>query len=146
MGDQGDELLPQPFELLEGRQILIDDQHADRHAVGSNFVVLSPLWSHGPAFAAGAVTFGNGTTGLAGAVSVANSLVGTAAGDLVGFTGLNFLTGLPNHPATTSAAIFQTLFAQHGGSGKGVPDMAQFGITAGTAWVPGQITVLTNGN
>ena len=42
-----------------------------------NYVVSSRLWNNGAATDAGAVTFGNGTTGVSGAVSAANSLVGT---------------------------------------------------------------------
>src|SRR5262249_2861212 len=42
-----------------------------------NYVVSSPSWSNGAAGNAGAVTFGNGTTGISGVVSAANSLVGS---------------------------------------------------------------------
>ncbi len=50
-----------------------------------NYVVVSPYWNNGAANAAGAVTWGNGSTGISGAVSSSNSLVGTAAGDQVGY-------------------------------------------------------------
>src|SRR5262245_23197308 len=50
-----------------------------------NYVVGSPDWSNGSAGNAGAVTFGNGTSGVSGVVSSANSLVGSTAGDEVGF-------------------------------------------------------------
>jgi hypothetical protein len=112
-----------------------------------NYLVMSPLWSNGgTTVAAGAVTFGNGITGVSGTVSAANSLVGAAAGDLVGFTGLNFLNGLPSSATTTSAALFQTLFAQGGGTGNGIADLAQFGIGPGTSVLFGQVRVLGNGN
>ncbi len=52
--------------------------------VNGNYVVSSPNWANGAATFAGAVTFGNGTTGVAGTVSPANSLVGTNTADLVG--------------------------------------------------------------
>ena len=42
-----------------------------------NFVVSSPKWDNGAATNAGAVTWGNGTTGVKGAVSTVNSLVGS---------------------------------------------------------------------
>jgi hypothetical protein len=45
-----------------------------------NYVVNSVDWSS----KRGAVTFGNGTTGVSGTVSVSNSLVGSTAGDEVG--------------------------------------------------------------
>lgn len=49
-----------------------------------NYVVGSPHWSWGAITDAGAVTFGNGTTGISGAVSPSNSLFGTSPYDLVG--------------------------------------------------------------
>lgn len=49
-----------------------------------NYVVTSANWNNGAATAAGAVTFGNGTTGVTGVVSAANSLVGTGKNDSVG--------------------------------------------------------------
>jgi hypothetical protein len=48
-----------------------------------NYLVESLEWNH----AAGAITFGNGATGIKGVVSAANSLVGTAPFDLGGATG-----------------------------------------------------------
>ena len=50
-----------------------------------NYVVRSPYWDNGAAADAGAVTWGNGTSGVTGAVSAANSLVGSTAGDQVGY-------------------------------------------------------------
>lgn len=49
-----------------------------------NYVLASPTWDNGTVTDAGAVTFGDGTTGVAGEISSANSLVGTTAGDKVG--------------------------------------------------------------
>src|SRR5262249_14265140 len=40
-----------------------------------------PDWSNGSAARAGAVTFGNGTSGVTGVVSAANSLVGSTTND-----------------------------------------------------------------
>jgi len=57
-----------------------------------NYVVNSPLWRNGAATFAGAVTWGNGSTGVVGVVSAANSLVGTQAFDYVGFGGVTALT------------------------------------------------------
>jgi len=48
-----------------------------------NYVVSSPGW-RGIVGAGGAVTWGNGTTGVKGTVSADNSLVGSTAGDEVG--------------------------------------------------------------
>ena len=54
-----------------------------------NFVVQSPFWNNGAATEAGAVTFGDGTSGVTGVVSASNSLVGSSTDDHVGsvFTG-----------------------------------------------------------
>ena len=41
---------------------------------------------------AGAVTWGNGTTGISGTVSAANSLVGSTASDQVGIGGITALS------------------------------------------------------
>lgn len=41
-----------------------------------NYVVASPSWDNGALRDTGAITFGNGTTGIVGPVSAANSLVG----------------------------------------------------------------------
>ncbi|WP_417389125.1 hypothetical protein [Gimesia sp.] len=58
-----------------------------------NYVVSSPAWSNSSELAVGAVTFGNGTTGINGAISFANSLVGSSNADNVGNGGV---TALPN--------------------------------------------------
>ena len=57
-----------------------------------NYVVTNYFWDNGVANEAGAVTWGNGTTGISGVVSAANSLVGTHANDKVGIGGVTELT------------------------------------------------------
>jgi hypothetical protein len=49
-----------------------------------NYVVRTTGWDNSGATNAGAVTWGNGTTGITGTVSSTNSLVGSAASDNVG--------------------------------------------------------------
>jgi len=66
-----------------------------------NYLVSSPLCNNGAAHDAGAVTFGNGTTGISGIVSPSNSLVGSKEGDLVGsyttaLTSGNYVIGSPD--------------------------------------------------
>ena len=56
-----------------------------------NYLVFSPQWNNG----AGAVTFGNGATGISGVVSSSNSLVGATAGDHVGMT--SYASGRTNY-------------------------------------------------
>lgn len=57
-----------------------------------NYVVASSYWNNGSAIEAGAVTFGDGTSGVSGPVNTSNSLVGTTAHDNVGFAGVTALT------------------------------------------------------
>jgi hypothetical protein len=57
-----------------------------------NYVVGSPNWNG----SRGALTCGNGTTGVRGIVSQANSLVGSDPGDLVGSSGFNRFIILSN--------------------------------------------------
>jgi hypothetical protein len=59
-----------------------------------NYVVSSPSWANGTVVRAGAVTLCNGTSGLNGLVSSNNSLVGSTAGDEVGYYGS--ITALSN--------------------------------------------------
>ena len=56
-----------------------------------NYVIRSEFWDNGAANAAGAVTFGSGTTGISGVVSAANSLVGSKGSDTVGSGGVTVL-------------------------------------------------------
>ena len=58
-----------------------------------NYVVRSFSWNNGGTAAnAGAVTWGNGTSGVTGAISATNSLVGSTAGELVGAAGVTSLS------------------------------------------------------
>jgi hypothetical protein len=57
-----------------------------------NYVVLSSNWDSGTVTDVGAVTWGNGTSGISGTVSSSNSLVGSTANDAVGSTGATALT------------------------------------------------------
>ena len=59
-----------------------------------NYVVSSFLWSNpsGPISSVGAVTWGNGTTGITGLVTSSNSLIGGTAYDQVGGGGVTALT------------------------------------------------------
>lgn len=63
-----------------------------------NYVVVSTDWDNGSIVDAGAVTFGNGTTGITGEITSANSLVGTHEDDRVGGyrSGGADVTALPN--------------------------------------------------
>jgi hypothetical protein len=49
-----------------------------------NYLVFSPYWDNDSAVDAGAVTWGDGMTGITGTINTANSLVGSSSGDQVG--------------------------------------------------------------
>ncbi len=71
-----------PYQVINGVTALSN----------GNYVVDSPEWGD----VAGAVTWGSGVTGVAGTVSAANSLVGSSAGDELGYLGYNGVTALSN--------------------------------------------------
>lgn len=53
-----------------------------------NYVVNSASSNIGTLVAAGAVTWGNGNTGITGTISISNSLIGSKTGDVVGSDGI----------------------------------------------------------
>lgn len=57
-----------------------------------NYVVSTYLWDNGAVTNVGAVTWGNGASGISGPVSASNSLVGSTISDQVGFGGVTALT------------------------------------------------------
>lgn len=57
-----------------------------------NYVVRSPSWNRGLIANAGAVTWGNGTSGITGIVNSSNSLIGSSADDFIGSSGVTALT------------------------------------------------------
>jgi len=54
------------------------------YLANGNYLVTSSYWDNGELTDAGAVTWGDGSTGITGAVSAANSLVGSHTGDQIG--------------------------------------------------------------
>ncbi len=68
--------------------------HGIRALPNGHYVVVSPHWEHNTLLMndAGAVTWGNGTTGTAGAVTESNSVVGSRWDDAVGSDGITILT------------------------------------------------------
>lgn len=57
-----------------------------------NYVILSPEWDNSSNTDAGAVTWGNGSSGISGVVSSGNSLVGGTSNNKVGGQGITGLT------------------------------------------------------
>lgn len=119
-----------------------------------NYVVVSPMWNGtGAANSAGAVTFGNGTTGVTGVVSAANSLVGAKSGDRVGGGGV---TALPNGSYVVSSPEWDNggvvdvgavtwVSGSTGITGPVSPANSLVGTTAGDGVGISGITALANG-
>jgi hypothetical protein len=84
-----------------------------RVLVNGNYVVPSPFWDNGTVTDVGAVTWGDGTTGISGVVSEANSLVGSAAGDQVGIAGV---TALSNDNYVVSSPTWHNNGAAYAGA------------------------------
>ncbi len=122
-----------------------------------NYVVLSPVWNNGAIADAGAVTWGDGRTGISGAVSVKNSWVGTAALDEVGENGATELTNGNfvfvsrrwNDGATADVGAVTWARGDIGGSGTISAANSLIGTTAGDeigSPFGGGVTALSNGN
>src|SRR5439155_550279 len=92
------------FGAISSANSLVGSLSNDQVGIGGitvlnngNFVVRSRLWDNGGALDAGAVTWGNGTTGQLGTgtfgpVSPTNSLVGSSTFDNVGNGGVTALS------------------------------------------------------
>ena len=92
-----------------------------------NYVVTSFYWDNGAATDAGAVTRGNGTTGVRGVVSSANSLVGTTANDRIGST----WTGYPSSLDRTVTALANGNYVIVSSSWSNDPVMGAGAVTLG---------------
>lgn len=124
-----------------------------RPLTNGNYVVISTTWDNGAIADAGAVTWGNGATGTTGVMSAANSIVGSAAGDRVGFNGVTPLTN-GNYVVGSSAwagGPIERLGAATWASGSGPssfvvgPSNSLVGSTAFDQ-VGQNVVALTNGN
>ncbi|QDU28822.1 Bifunctional hemolysin/adenylate cyclase precursor [Anatilimnocola aggregata] len=117
-----------------------------------NFVVHSPNWDNGAIVNAGAVTWGNGVTGISGNVSSTNSLVGSTASDQVGNVSIRALT---NGNYVVQSPFWNNGAANDAGAvtwGNGLTGIVG-AITSANSLVGSQggdrvssATVLTNGN
>ncbi len=117
-----------------------------------NYVVDSPVWD-GAAVDVGAVTWGNGETGIKGTVSPLNSLVGSLVGDQVGF---GDVTALSNGNYVVSSPIWDGAAVDVGavtwGNGLGgtvgivIASKSLVGSTVDDAVGSEDVTALRNGN
>ena len=119
-----------------------------------NYVVASPDWDRDLTNNAGAVTWGDGTTGVSGVVSISNSLVGSAAGDAVGNGGV---AALSNGNYVVSSASWNNDLINAAGAvtwGSGTTGLtgvvsasnSLVGSTANDAVGNGGVVALSNGN
>ncbi len=119
-----------------------------------NYVVSSSRWANGAATTAGAVTWGSGTMGVSGPVSSSNSLVGSTAGDQVGFSGVtaltngNYVVSSQNWANVTIANAGAVTWGNGttGVSGPVSSSNSLVGSTASDAVGISGVTALTNGN
>ncbi|NTW52795.1 MAG: filamentous hemagglutinin N-terminal domain-containing protein, partial [Chlorobiaceae bacterium] len=120
-----------------------------------NYVVCSPYWNGGDPNGYGAVTWGSGATGVSGVVSISNSLVGSTAGDRIGYSitplmNGNYVVNSPNWGSAGNDA--DSVGAVTWGSGTaGVVGAVSatnslVGSTAGDYVGINNVTALTNGN
>jgi hypothetical protein len=117
-----------------------------------NYLVLSPNWNG----TFGAVTFGNGVTGVSGMVSATNSYVGDTVGDRVGSGGITTLSNsggyayLIKSPNWHSSAGAVTWFDGGGFGGDGFDGVVSasnslVGASANDQVGSGGITTINNG-
>ncbi|MBE0687390.1 MAG: hypothetical protein IH585_15475 [Anaerolineaceae bacterium] len=119
-----------------------------------NFIVLSSEWDNGPVENAGAVTWGNGTTGMSGIVSSTNSLVGSKADDLVGNNNViplsngNYVVSSPNwdNSFIVNAGAVTWGNGTTGSSGVVSPSNSLVGSQPEDQVSNHGVVVLTNGN
>ncbi|BAN03320.1 hypothetical protein [Ilumatobacter coccineus] len=80
--------------------------HIDRQVrplANGNYLVGTTGWDNGGVVDAGAVTWGDGATGIVGRVSESNSLVGSSANDRVGTISAQRFAALPNGDAVVAS-------------------------------------------
>ncbi|HVX56102.1 MAG TPA: filamentous hemagglutinin N-terminal domain-containing protein [Candidatus Saccharimonadales bacterium] len=118
-----------------------------------NYVVASPQWANGAVTAAGAVTWGSGTTGVTGTISSSNSLVGSTSGDTIGSAGVTALTNgnyVVSSPIWVNGAVQVGAVTWGNGTtgttGAVSSSNSLVGSTAGDSVGNNFVKALTNGN
>jgi len=117
-----------------------------------DYLVTSSSWDAPGAVNAGALTFGNGQTGISGPVSALNSLVGSSANDSVGSTVFGFAEGnyLALSPTWDSGGIIDVGAVTFGNGETGVvgPVSQQNSLTGSSQSdrVGSGLLLLSNGN
>ncbi|MBE9128132.1 CHAT domain-containing protein, partial [Coleofasciculus sp. LEGE 07081] len=140
---------------------LVGTQNVDRLGNGGvtalsngNYVVSSRLWDNGAIQDAGAVTWGDGSSGITGEVNTTNSLVGSSANNLVGFSGVTALSNgnyVVSSPFWDNGAIQNVGAVSWGNGTTGITGLVNninslVGTQTNEQVGGGGITALTNGN
>ncbi len=114
-----------------------------------NYVICNPDWRAANGIDYGAVTFGNGNTGVSGIVSSSNSLIGSQSADGIGHGGIvplstgNFVIKSPKWHGWRGAATFAS--GTNGITGVVGPENSLVGLNANEG-AGGVINALPNGN
>jgi hypothetical protein len=117
-----------------------------------NYVVRSWAWRRGAIIRAGAVTWGDGSTGTVGEVSIHNSLVGSTASDFVGgvtaLTNGNYVvwSGLWDNGSTADVGAVTWCNGMTGRTGEVSTSNSLVGAQASDRVGSGWVTALANGN
>ncbi len=120
-----------------------------------NYVVNSPFWDNGATSDVGAVTWGDGSSGVSGVVSAANSLIGTTVSDRVGDSGVTALSNgnyVVRSPIWDNGAAASDVGAVTWGDGSsGVSGVVSavnslIGTTTSDRVGDSGVTALSNGN
>lgn len=117
-----------------------------------HYVVSSHLWDNAAVADVGAVTWGNGTSGVKGVVSAANSLIGSTSGDQVGgpvaLTNGNYVVGSSSWDNGLTANVGAVTWASGSGMTSGVVSAANslLGSALNGSLSFFEIVALKNGN
>ncbi|MGX5857942.1 T9SS type A sorting domain-containing protein [Dyadobacter jiangsuensis] len=119
-----------------------------------NYVLTNYLWDNGGIENAGAITWMNGLTGITGTINAANSLVGTTAGDQLGFGGVkelsngNYLVRSARwrNGGLTNAGAITWADGSKGITGNISESNSLIGSAAGDQLGSGGVTPVENGN
>lgn len=121
---------------------------------GGNYVVRSNNWDNGHLTNVGAVTWGDGNTGITGTVNSANSLIGATAGDHVGFSGVTVLANgnyVVRSEDWDNGSVIDAGAVTWGNGNTGITgtvnlDNSLVGSTTGDDAGSSNVITLTNGN
>jgi hypothetical protein len=117
-----------------------------------NYLVLSSSWNNESAVEAGAVTWGNGTSGVTGLVSISNSLVGTGSNaenhGVTTLTNGNYVISSPYWTPSDSLTNFGAATWGNGTTGVSGLITASNSLVGSSAgdYVGDEVVALTNGN